>query len=248
MALAARRLPIVRGCPIRGALPGDTGAERTIDCRHCGSPVHDLTRRSEREVRRLLAAHVGRSICVQYRVRANGDLVLRDTRSAVAAASVGALLTACAGHLDELEGDALVDPCEQGQCRDASAAIPDEPGAADHDARATDERDAPGAHGRPRVDPAARPVEGPDGLEADAPTLARTVAASDRSDAADASAGPHFIANFAIDPAGGPIRGAMVIGDQWHDDDGRPRWLPTRQLLAQWRDRMRERRRLRSSH
>jgi hypothetical protein len=236
VGIAARKLPIVRSCPVGGVLPNDTGVQATIDCTHCAAPVYDLTRRSEREVRRLLAAHVGRSICVQYRVRPDGDIAVGHVRSGLAAVGVGAWLVACAGHLDELDGEPPVEPCEQRQCYDAWA-IPDQVAELGDDAFATDELDAP-ATGE-SVDAAARSADGPDAVAAD-----EAVASADRGIAGDAETGPHIVANFAIDPDAGHLRGAIVVElDEWHDGDGRLRWVPTRRLIAQWRERMRERRR-----
>lgn len=240
MGIAARKLPIVRSCPLDGVLPGDRGAQATIDCTHCAAPVYDLGRRSEREVRRLLAAHVGRSLCVQYRVRPDGDIAVGHVRSGLAAVGIGAWLVACAGHLDEQDAEPPPEPCEQGQCYDAWA-IPDEVAELGDDAFAIDELDAPDRG--EDVDATTRRVDGPDAVAANEPAAAP----ADRPNAGDVEAGPHIVANFAIDPHAGHFRGAIVVElhDEWHDDDGRLRWIPTRRLIAQWRERMRERRRAR---
>ncbi|HWB76310.1 MAG TPA: hypothetical protein VG755_15170 [Nannocystaceae bacterium] len=95
MVLRRRELPIVGRCPIDAELRADAGGRAW--CEHCRAPVHVLAGMREREVRALLAAHEGRSLCVEYRARADGSIALRPEPARAWLAPALAGLAAC-GH------------------------------------------------------------------------------------------------------------------------------------------------------
>lgn len=86
-------LPIVSACPAELELQPD--ADGRSWCERCAKPVHVLGSLREHEVRSLLAAHAGRSLCVEYRARKDGTIVLRRdaARAWLATTLVG--LAAC---------------------------------------------------------------------------------------------------------------------------------------------------------
>ena len=94
MPLRRVDLPIAGPCPVGVELHPD-GSGRSW-CERCSKPVHVLAHLRESEVRALLAAHEGRELCVEYRVRPDDSIALRPApaRPLLAAALVGA--AACA--------------------------------------------------------------------------------------------------------------------------------------------------------
>jgi hypothetical protein len=86
-------LPIVGRCPVDVELRPD--AHGRSWCEHCDEPVHALSGMREHEVRALVAAHAGRSLCVEYRVRADGTIALRSEPARAWLAPALAGLAAC---------------------------------------------------------------------------------------------------------------------------------------------------------
>jgi hypothetical protein len=108
--------------------PGEYGP-----CAVCDKVVHDLRRMSEREVVDLLARSHGSSICVAYRTRSDGSIVLRDEPRARPGVLAILLAAACAGHgpaAGELErcrdDDGAYVDCARSGPSWAFTAVPDE--------------------------------------------------------------------------------------------------------------------------
>jgi hypothetical protein len=91
-----RQLPIISPC--EGFVPAEPRTDREFGlCARCDRVVHDLSQMEEREANELVARiDAGDSICVAYRTRSDGSIVLRE-RSAWAIPAL--LLAACAGHI-----------------------------------------------------------------------------------------------------------------------------------------------------
>jgi hypothetical protein len=235
MSLAARRLPIVQRCPDRNAVRR-TGEAR-LWCEGCATAVHDLSAMRESEARRLLAQNVGRSICVAYRVRPDGTIDVRPDpprRRLVAAAA--AVLTACAGHLEEDELSSPEDCADAIGCPnpDMAPAIPDgvrtQAESTVHDGPARDEP--------PTSDVAD---ESPSELEHHAAEGTRSEQPDDDAPASATAKDDHVRVHFKIDPENRPFMGALVVRDEWRASSGRLRFIPTRQIIADLRERWRER-------
>jgi hypothetical protein len=230
MPLSAARLPIVRPCPDEGAM------ERSGDarwCRGCAKVVHDFSAMTEAEVRRLLERSAGTSMCVTYRVRRDGTIRMREAPPRALTAACGALLTACAGHLEEDIPIAVPDDCIDARgCDDSLArwwSAPNEDAAEGADADAHRDRASAGAH---EPAPTVGDVERVD-FDIDPNGRARTHAGSDT-----------VRIDFALDPQESRVVGLLAVDrDEWHDADGRPRFVPTKELIAQWIERIRARRR-----
>lgn len=144
MAVHRRHVKVTSPCPIE--LPADRGSrgEKGWYCGHCRKNVHVLSNLTEREARALLAANVGRDMCVTYAVRADGSIRFRPepeaplvppgalirrraAAAAAAAAAVGlsAALAACTPHDNpEVGGPSIVveDPPSR---LDATPTIPE---------------------------------------------------------------------------------------------------------------------------
>lgn len=105
----ARQLPLAHRCTRFVGRPADTCSPAYCD--RCQQPVHDLSRRTHAEVVALVRAHAGRRLCVAYRVREDGVLVLRRARRVAPAVMVAATLLGCAPYrIDEpASGDGCVD-------------------------------------------------------------------------------------------------------------------------------------------
>lgn len=105
----ARRLPLAYRCT--GFVGRPAEARAPAWCDRCSQPVHDLSRRTAAEVDALIHAHAGRRLCVAYRVRRDGEVVLRRGGAGVVAAAVAAAALACAPYrVDEpAAADACVD-------------------------------------------------------------------------------------------------------------------------------------------
>jgi hypothetical protein len=91
-------------------------------CESCRTRVFDLSTMSEKQARKLLAANVGKTLCVRYRADSGGNLLHRPPRPAPAAA--GAVLSAalaggCASH----GGDGLLDTPSEGVCTDVDGTV-----------------------------------------------------------------------------------------------------------------------------
>ncbi len=115
MAVHRRQLPLAYRCEGFVPAPGSTGEGGF--CESCRKQVHDVSAMRESELRRLLAAHVGETICLAYRADAHGRVQLRPEPAAallrpLALGALAMLLAACAGHATELEVPGTV-------CRDA---------------------------------------------------------------------------------------------------------------------------------
>lgn len=98
MVLRRVELPIVGRCPVDVELRPD--AHGRSWCEHCSEPVHLLSGMREHEVRALVAAHAGRSLCVAYRVRDDGTIALRSEPARAWLAPALAGLAACAPTRD----------------------------------------------------------------------------------------------------------------------------------------------------
>jgi len=99
-------LPIARTCPAELDLQPD--AQGRSWCESCAQPVHVLASLREHEVRTLLAAHAGRSLCVEYRARSDGTIAVRPDAARPWLATALAGLAACSAP----SGSATVTPDE----------------------------------------------------------------------------------------------------------------------------------------
>lgn len=101
MPLLARSLPVVDRCPGEVTLRAE-GRGRSW-CEHCTKPVHMLSELRLSEIRVLLAANVGRTICVSYRSDVDGVIATRrePARPMLAAALAG--VAACTGYAEPAE-------------------------------------------------------------------------------------------------------------------------------------------------
>jgi hypothetical protein len=107
-----RTLPIAEPCQVFRPTPGHTF------CSQCEKHVHDISAMTKREATRFLAANAGKTICIAYRARRDGSIVVRPDPRAVGVVSIALGLAACAGHAPETErpGD---------ECRDESGYVID---------------------------------------------------------------------------------------------------------------------------
>jgi hypothetical protein len=99
-----RSLPIAAPCD--GFEPGSGGRF----CGRCQQHVHDLSALTERELERLLAAHVGQRICIAYRTTADGSIVVRPEPRAIGLAIAILGLAECSWSAPTLESPEL-SPC-----------------------------------------------------------------------------------------------------------------------------------------
>jgi hypothetical protein len=233
MPLFAASLPIVRPCPDRAAYDRE-GDEASSWCNGCGKVVHDLSAMRERDVRELLARSVGTSICVDYRERADGTIRVREAAPTGLATVCAAVLSGCASHL---EPDELAAP---GDCVDEDGC--------DETARLWGTPDDAHAHEHPDAVPSqAKP--GPSDPELQEtiargrrPGADRDLHAEDAPRPSDDGEAVSMRVDFKVDPQPPRHRGCLVVGDVWHEADGRLRFVPTRQLISDLRERIRERR------
>jgi hypothetical protein len=258
VAVHRRHLPLAYQCDGFVPAPGSSGDGGF--CERCQERVHDVSTMRESELRRLLAAHAGGTVCLSYRTDARGQVLLRPEPAAVRL-SVGALATllaACAGHMGELEIPGSVCRDEDGYavtCPEWSDAemlsVPE-----DHEATPDCESEGEGCPVRSTapagevstielaetegsvsvgmvVSPAitVRPPEV-------APVPVPTVRGGPVPGAEPSSA--RLRANFSIDPYEGldHVRGIIVVGQV---ASGRPHFVPTKQLWREWRERRAER-------
>lgn len=247
MAIPARRLPIVGPCPHRASVV-PTGAAR-LWCSGCETVVHDLGAMREREVRRLLARNVGRSICVTYRARSDGSVAMMPERAPRWIASSAAVaLGGCIGHLEAEELQAPEDCVDAIGCGeiDELAVIPvareeGEPDALEPEARVRRQGSRLVPRGKVAPETLERAAEheprDPNGERGTQPRAAA-------DDATGAARGAVSVrVDFEIDSDVPDFRGMIIIADEWYREDGRLRFLPTRQIFAELRDRLRSRRR-----
>ena len=106
MAVHRRQLPLAYPCKGFVPAPGSTGEGGF--CERCQKEVHDVSAMRESELRRLLAAHAGGTVCLAYRTDAHGRVRLRPEPAPtplhpLLAGTLALLLAACAGHATELE-------------------------------------------------------------------------------------------------------------------------------------------------
>ncbi|MBK8235447.1 MAG: hypothetical protein IPK74_07840 [Deltaproteobacteria bacterium] len=119
MAVHQDQVPIQRPCPVDLPESFRAGA-RERHCDHCNKRVHLLSSLTEREAQAFLAAAADQDVCVTYLVGADGRIAFqpeptivpvsslsRRRASAVAVASLGVALAACAPHerprIDDVE-------------------------------------------------------------------------------------------------------------------------------------------------
>lgn len=198
---------------------------------------------TEREARRLLARNAGRAMCVQYRTRSDGTIVTAPEPGPRRLVLATAVLSACAGHLqgDEIED---MDSCANAICDDRFASWSYAPAADEIDVEISSE-------------PVTKPASNDDLTggstdtrdDADRPEASSSVAAPDSTvGAPNPGANDQTVRiDFAIDPGEQRLMG-VIVGrpDPWHDENGRLRFVPTRQLLAELRERWRARSRQRA--
>lgn len=120
MAVHQDQVQIQRPCPVELPESFRAGA-RERHCDHCNKRVHLLSSLTEREAEAFLVEAAGKDVCVTYLVDAQGRITFqpepaivpvaslsrRRRASAVAAASLGMALAACAPHerprIDDVE-------------------------------------------------------------------------------------------------------------------------------------------------
>lgn len=87
-------------------------------CSQCEKHVHDISAMTEREASRFLAANVGKTICIAYRARKDGSILVKPEPRAIGVVLLALGLAACAGHAPEIErpGD---------ECRDENGYVVD---------------------------------------------------------------------------------------------------------------------------
>lgn len=198
---------------------------------------------TEREARRLLARNAGRAICVHYRARSDGTIVTAPEPGPRRLVLATAVLSACAGHLqgDEIED---MDSCANVICDDRFASWSYAPEADEIDFEIASEQ-------------VTKPASSDDlsGSSTDSRDDANRPEASSSAAAPDSTIGaPKPRSNdqtvridFAIDPDEQRLM-VVIVGrpDPWHDENGRLRFAPTRQLLEDLRERWRARSRQRA--
>jgi hypothetical protein len=227
--VGSRSLPIVEPCSGRVSLEGRDRAH--LWCATCSKPVHDLSAMRTREVRALLVRNAGRSICVQYRMRCDGTIAIRPDPSPGWFAAATVALAGCASQLHaeipEVDGlsksPEMLDPAF---FRSASES-----------ARGDSERSG-------------------DTVESGSPTLLEArrepsqdetpAVAADPSSTIESGSAMHVQVNFAIDPQN-EFRGRVHVREQvsWYLPNGRLRFIPTREIISELRERWRERSRRR---
>jgi len=137
-----RSLPIAEPC--RAFAPT---ADRSW-CPNCERQVHDLSEMTASQLRHFLTRHDGRRVCVAYRTRRDGTLVLRPEPRPIGTLLVALGLVACTGHAPELEHP-------DSACRDAAGYEIE-----CNSAREDDLLVIPEGESDPRSDAATRPSAG----------------------------------------------------------------------------------------
>lgn len=221
MAVHRRQLPLAYHCDGFVPAPGSTGEGGF--CERCQREVHDVSAMRESELRRLLAAHAGGTVCLAYRTNSRGRVQLRPEPAwthwqPLALGALASLLAACSWLAEETVvpgGYCRNDDGEEVPCVESF----------EHEAWGV-----PAAEGCPLQPsapvPAPAPVPVPvvdDAAPGAQPTSAR------------------FRANFKVDPDEQFLRGVVVVtnGSIEHE------FIPTATLWRQWRERRAERKRAR---
>jgi hypothetical protein len=236
MAISAKQLPIVRPCAESVRL--ETRAGTSLWCDHCSRVVHDLSALRENEIHSLLRRNAGKRICISYRIKSDGNVATRPDPTPRWIAGLAATLMGCASHLvgDELDAPGACDG--SWTCHDPVLAAWTAPDDVLESEGAEEKRSPP-----PAEDPneAAPDASGLEDAARDGPTGIPPHPAESRSDGAPSTSSVQV--NFAIDPAN-EMRGMVVLGtfeSKWHHEDGRPRFVPTRELIADLRARLAKR-------
>lgn len=249
MAVHRRQLPLAYRC--EGFVPAPGAAGEGGFCEQCQKQVHDVSAMRESELRRLLAAHAGGTVCLAYRFDASGRVRLRPEptpalRQPLVIGALALLLAACAGHAGELETPGAT-------CRDADgyAVSCDEwsdPGMLSvpeaGEAPAARDPQAEGCPVRPNEivmhgDPPTRVEPGVDFSSSppEAPALGDPSAASDGVAPGAEPTSAKARADFSVDPDDEFLIGVVVVSSGgWIDRD----FVPTAELWKQWRKRRAE--------
>jgi hypothetical protein len=202
-------------------------------CDACAKRVHDFSMMRESEVRDLLARHVGEAICVDYRTRADGTIRVRESAPLGGVTSLALLLSACAPHVEEEELAKPGDCVDVGGCDEEVASwwlLPDETSVdSDSRRRRRNRTVADGSPVRSRARDESSSALGEHEDHSPRDVEAGKIHAPEQTVRID----------FAINPEE-HVRGMLIIHeDEWHDKHGRLRFVPTRRLLADLRDRLR---------
>jgi hypothetical protein len=238
MGMHRRHLRIVDPCDVFE--PRD----RVELCAHCNKDVHDLSRMTEAQARRLLADSRNKAICVAYRSRPDGNVVFRPATSMAGWLATCLLLSACTGWSPAGEINLPGDVCFDASGNEVNCLDP----AAGYEVRPSETRPTPQAR-RERSShevasegtgcpvPGSAPVRPP--IEVVEPQVE-----DDRPDGGDA--GTHVRVNFAIDTTQGEsIMGILVMDNDSVDRSGpygRLKFRPTEALWSELADRVRQRR------
>ncbi len=257
MAVHRRHLPLAYQCDGFEPAPGSTGDGGF--CEKCNKQVHDVSAMRESELRRLLAAHVGGTVCLAYRTDARGQVLLRPEPAPMRPLAIGALaslLAACAGHLGELEIPGSVCRDEDGYevtCPEWSDAemrsVPDGDATADCEGEGCPVRitelvggevpagEMGGVEGSVSVG-----VMVSEAITVSPPELAPVPVPAVPGDPVPGAepSSAKLRANFSLDPYEGlgHLRGIVVVeASDWTS----PRFVPTKTLWREWRGRRAER-------
>ncbi len=248
MAVLRRHLPLAHRC--EGFVPAPGSAGDGGFCERCQQPVHDVSAMRESDLRRLLAAHAGTTVCLAYRADARGRVLLRPEPAAVgqplAVGALASLLAACAGHAGELASPGVGCRDQDGyavSCPEWSdpqvLSVPDDLAARRGEPPAGEGCPvrSHGPEGEAPLAPAA-PTEAPepDPIASASPDDAVASPAEDAAPGAQPSSA-HFRANFSIDPEQAVLRGIVVASEA----SGRLSFVPTKTLWHAWRERRAER-------
>lgn len=226
MTVFRRQLPLAYRCDGFVPAPGSTGEGGF--CEQCRKQVHDVSAMRESELRRLLAAHAGGTVCLAYRVDDRGRVRLRPEPARaqwqpLALGALATLLAACSWLADE-----TVIP--GGYCRDDDGEEVPCVESFEHEAWSV-----PAAEGCPIRPTAPAPAPAPAALTDPAP------GGDDAAPGAQPTSA-RFRANFKIDPDEQFLRGVVVVTGESID----PEFVPTATLWRQWRERRAERKRARA--
>ena len=245
MGMHRRRLRVVDPCTVFD--PSD----RVELCAHCHKDVHDLSRMTEAQARRLLSASSGKAICVAYRSRPDGTVVFRPSSMAGWLAAC-LLLTACTGWgpAEELHlpGDVCFDAAgQQVDCMDPAAGYEIRP-------EKSTIPSAPSAGSAPDVSttPDVATATAPSAVGCPVRKHGRSIVESRRVQVEGDSEGFHLRADFALDPDASSYRTVgIVVGVEDPVDRngpyGRLKFTPTDELWSELAERVRSRRDKRSS-
>ena len=92
-----RTLPIADPCTAFRPEPGKSF------CDKCEKHVHDLSAMTRREAERFLGAHVGERICVAYRSRKDGSILVKPEPRMIGVVLMALGLAACTGYAPEIQ-------------------------------------------------------------------------------------------------------------------------------------------------